>query len=137
MKALTIALLGALGMAGAAGAQTAPAFPTKAEKVKGVRYLIIETIETKPDARTWEIISKHFTPAAKAAGVPIPMVYHTETGASRTITVTEMTGGTGDIVARLTDAAVPTDTRGYVSAESNPLSAFRSAVTTVSTDATP
>ncbi|MBM6574789.1 hypothetical protein KCP91_00265 [Microvirga sp. SRT01] len=47
------------------------------------------------------------------------------------------TGGTGDIVARLTDAAVPTDTRGYVSAESNPLSAFRSAVTTVSTDATP
>ena len=97
MKACTIAFVAALGLAGSAGAQTAPAFPTKSEKVPNVRYLTIETLETKPGARTWEIISKHFIPAAKAAGVPAPSVYHTETGAPRTIIVSNLSGGAGDM----------------------------------------
>jgi hypothetical protein len=84
-------------LGGAAVAQTPPAFPTKAEKVKGVRYLTIETLESKPGSRTWEIISKHFIPAAKAAGVPAPQVYHSETGIPRTIVVAELPGGTDDL----------------------------------------
>lgn len=98
------AILGSLALAaaitlgaGQASAQTAPAFPTKAEKVKGVRYWVIETIEAKPGARLWEIISKHYMPAAKAAGLPLPQVFHTETGVPSTIVISGLTGGTGDL----------------------------------------
>lgn len=96
LGAAALVVAAALG-AGGATAQTAPAFPTKAEKVKNVRYLMIETIEVKPGARFFEIISKHYFPAAKAAGVPLPQVYHTETGVPRTIIVSEMTGGIDDM----------------------------------------
>ena len=97
-------VLGALG-ATTGSAQTTPApaappaaaMPTKAEKVADVRYYMIETMTAKPGARLWTIISKHFTPAARAAGLPIPVVYHTETGESKTIIVSPLTGGTGDL----------------------------------------
>ena len=92
-------VLGALAATSAA-AQTTPAAmpaPTKAEKVADVRYNTIETMTTKPGARTWTIISKHFMPAARAAGLPMPLVYHTETGESKTIVVTPLTGGMGDL----------------------------------------
>jgi hypothetical protein len=96
LPSLAFAAAIALGQT-TATAQTAPAFPTKAEKVTGVRYLVIETIEAKPGARLWEIISKHYMPAAKAAGVPNPQVYHVETGVPRTIIISELKGGPGDL----------------------------------------
>lgn len=96
MNSLALATAIILGQA-SASAQTAPAFPTKAEKVQGVRYAVVETIEAKPGARLWEIVSKHFNPAAKAAGLPLPMVYHAETGVPRTIIISELNGGTGDL----------------------------------------
>lgn len=100
--ALSAAMLCALG-ATAAGAQTAPAapptptFPTKAERVADVRYLTIETLTTKPGTRVWTIVNKHFMPAARSAGPPMPLVYHTETGTPRTIVITELSGGTDDL----------------------------------------
>lgn len=75
----------------------APAMPLKAEKVADVRYFIIETLTSKPGARTWTIISKHFIPAAKAAGTPYPVIYHTETGTSRTIVISPLPGGLADL----------------------------------------
>lgn len=81
----------------AASAQTTPPAPLKAEKVADVRYLTIETMTSKPGARTWAIISKNFMPAAKAAGLPLPLVYHTETGKSETIVITPLTGGLDDL----------------------------------------
>lgn len=89
-----------------AAAQTAPAvpaapaampFPTKAEKDPDLRYFVIETITAKPGARLWTIISKHFMPAAKAAGIPTAIVYHTETGESRSIVISPLTDGPGDL----------------------------------------
>ncbi|WP_326525320.1 hypothetical protein [Sphingomonas sp.] len=84
-----------------APAQSAPApapaaMPLKAETVADVRYFMIETMTSKPGARTWTIISKNFIPAAKAAGVPYPVIY-TETGTLRTIAVTPLTGGLADL----------------------------------------
>jgi hypothetical protein len=78
-------------------APPAMAFPTIAKKVEGVRYFTIETITAKPGAGLWKIISEHFTPAARAAGVPVPVVYHTETGPAQTIVITPLTGGLADM----------------------------------------
>jgi hypothetical protein len=87
-----------------AGAQTAPAtpatpmpLPTKAERVPDVRYFLIETIVAKPGAKLWTLISKHFLPAGRAAGVPVPTVYHTETGPEGTILISPLPGGPGDL----------------------------------------
>ncbi|WP_315760352.1 hypothetical protein [Sphingomonas sp. Y38-1Y] len=85
---------GALGQTAPA---PAPSFPTKAERVADVRYLTMETLVAKPNSRLWTIISKHFMPAAKVAGVPAPIVYHTETGKPSTIVITPLKGGTDDL----------------------------------------
>ena len=100
----SVALIGVAATTSAA-AQTAPTpatakpepLPAKAEKVAGVRYLAIETITAKPGARLWTLISKHFIPATKAAGLPVPVTYHTETGETKTIVISPLTGGTGDL----------------------------------------
>lgn len=105
MKTL-FALAAATLLAGTtAVAQTRPAapaapampFPIAAKKVEGVRYLTIETITAKPGAQLWKIISEHFTPAARAAGVPVPTVYHSETGPAQTTIITPLTGGMADL----------------------------------------
>lgn len=80
-----------------APAAAAPGFPTKPERVAGVRYLTMETITAKPGAQLWTIISKHFIPAAKAAGLPMPLFYHTDTGKPATIIIAPLTGGPDDL----------------------------------------
>lgn len=85
----------------AAVAQSAPAapatMPLKAEKDAKLRYFTIETLTPKPGARLWTIMSKNFIPAAKAAGVPVPVVYHAETGSGVTIVITPLPGGLADL----------------------------------------
>lgn len=100
---ITVASAAAVLFSVPAAAQTAPAapaampFPTKAEKDADLRYFTIETITAKPGARLWTILSKHFIPAAQAAGIPVPVVYHTETGESRSIVISPLTNGPGDL----------------------------------------
>ena len=106
MKTLFALSVACLLASTAAHAQTKPAtppappamaFPTTAKKVEGIRYLTIETITAKPGAQLWKIISEHFVPAARAAGVPAPVVYHSETGSSQSTIITPLTGGLADL----------------------------------------
>lgn len=90
-----------------ASAQTVPApgakapspmaFPTAAKKAEGMRYFLVETITAKPGAGLWKIMSEHFIPATRAAGVPMPTIYHSETGQGQTTIVTPLTGGMVDM----------------------------------------
>lgn len=102
MKRIAICLASsAFVLAAPVAAQTTPpapmTMPTKAVKEPGLRYFLVETITAKPGARLWTIISKHFIPAAKASGVPAPLVYHSETGPSQTMIITPLPGGTADL----------------------------------------
>ena len=42
-------------------------------------------------------MSEHFIPAARTAGVPVPIVYHSETGAVQTTIITPLPGGPDDL----------------------------------------
>ena len=75
----------------------AMAFPTAAKKVEGVRYLTIETFTAKPGAKLWSILSEHFIPTARAAGVPVPAIYHSETGPAQTTIIAPLPGGLADL----------------------------------------
>lgn len=97
LLAAAASLLAVPAAAQTASAPPAATLPTKPTKVQDVRYLSIETLTPKPGAALWKLMSEKLIPAAKAAGLPVPVVYHAETGAPHTIVITELTGGLQDL----------------------------------------
>ncbi|GAA0729323.1 hypothetical protein [Sphingomonas japonica] len=83
----------------AVAALPAAAQDMKAERTENVRYKTVEMVKFKPGSgdRAFAIIKDHFVPSAKAAGIPMPVTLHPQSGEWDEITIFPLSGGIEDL----------------------------------------